>query len=135
MEQQASPFVPRHILQPKANNASCSACRRVLSSCWTMQICIPVSLRRKVKINPTDTSLPSPTSGQLSTAPTHQQTKHRQRRRSKTQHTRFYKPAEQKTKACVKEIKFYSNILAKRKIEGTFSETPTGHPTLHYTKC
>lgn len=111
-----------------------SQCWQVLSSCWPMQIYVSVSLSCKVKINPIDTSLSSPTSRQLSTAPAHHQTKHRQRRHSKTQHTYLYEPTEQKAKACVKEMKFYSNILAKRKTEGTFSQAPTGHPTLHYTR-
>jgi len=71
----------------------------------------------------------------LSTGEIHHWAKHRQRHHNTTQHTHFYEQyRKRKTKVYVNEGKVYSKILVKMKAEDTFSQTPTGHLTLHYTK-
>lgn len=100
-----------------------------------MQICIPASLSHKVNVNPIGASFSTPasrgTQAQLQST-TGQSTWQRLTAQSSTRTSTSNQRG--KTKVRVNERKFYSKILAKRKVDNTFSQTPTGHPTPHYTK-
>lgn len=100
-----------------------------------MQVCIPASLSHKVNITPIGASFSTPAS-RGTQAQLQSTTGHSTWQRLTAQCSTCTSTSNQKgkTKVHINERKFYSKILAKRKVENTFQQTPTGHPIAHYTK-